>query len=300
MFFGFFERASSMGQIQEFREWFDRAPQAAWWNNVKNVIDLSPLNQSRAPTTFLAGPLPVASELAQAWGPPGFSMITLDDLRLRRDTPTDTLENINVNAILPQLNGVREVFENGARDAKFHGAVELKRLEASFSGQVVTPSPGKPVPDLPRDGFLATYYYIPMKAKDRKIPQLAGLPWTIGIRRNEVRDCDAEGNYRFEGLPQYRSDKLDVALAAQNDMQVFAVNVYRIDPKSGAITATTDLGKQAGDIKWSVDIKQEVTPIRSLVFNCEEFTLTGLYDPRFLQSLGEIIPLDARRNAEPQ
>ena len=77
--------------------------------------------------------------------------------------------------------------------------------------------------------------------------------------------------------PQAWSEaEIDLFLAAQNDMQVFAVNVYRIDPKSGAITATTDLGKQAGDIKWSVDIKQEVTPIRSLVFNCEEFTLTGL------------------------
>jgi hypothetical protein len=155
------------------------------------------------------------------------------------------------------------------------------------------------VPDLPREGFLATYSYIPIQSKDRKIPQLAGLPWTLGVRRNEIRDCDAEGRYRVEGLPQIRPDKLDVAMAAQSDMQVLAVNVYRLN-QHGAITATTDLGKQAGDIKSAVDIKQDVPPIRSLVFNCEEFSLTGLYDPRFLQSLGEVIPLDAHRNAEPQ
>src|SRR5213079_1662264 len=73
-----------------------------------------------------------------------------------------------------------------------------------------------------------------------------------------------------------------------------------VDPQSGAITATTDLGKQAADSKWMIDIKLDVQPMRSVVFNCEEFALTGLYDPRYLQSLGEIVPLDARRNAEPQ
>ena len=73
-----------------------------------------------------------------------------------------------------------------------------------------------------------------------------------------------------------------------------------MDPLSGAITATTDLGKAASDLKWSADIKSAVLPIRSLAFDCEEFSLSGLYDPRFLQTLGEVIPLDATRNAEPQ
>ncbi len=123
---------------------------------------------------------------------------------------------------------------------------------------------------------------------------------TIGIRRNEVRDCDAEGNYQFEGLPRLRADKQEGTALLQNDMQTLAVIAYRIDPQTGAITATTDLGKQAADSPWSIDFKLDVTPIRSVVFNCEEFALTGLYDPRYLQSLGEIVPLDARRNAEPQ
>ena len=83
-------------------------------------------------------------------------------------------------------------------------------------------------------------------------------------------------------------------------MQTFAVNVYRMDPASGAITATTDFGRQAEDIRWSADIKQEVPPLRSVPFDCQEFSLTGLYDPRFLQTLGEISLLDARRGAEAQ
>ena len=126
------------------------------------------------------------------------------------------------------------------------------------------------------------------------------MPWVLGIRRNEVRECDSEGNYRFEGLPQFPSDRLDGPFNATNDLQVFAVNVYRIEAGSGAIVATTDFGKQAGDIRWSADIKQEVPPLRSVPFDCQEFSLTGLYDPRFLQTLGEIMMLDARRGAEPE
>src|SRR6185295_14956873 len=56
----------------------------------------------------------------------------------------------------------------------------------------------------------------------------------------------------------------------------------------------------AGDAPWSTDIKLDVPPLRSLAFNCEEFSLTGLYDPRYLQTLSEMALIDARRDAEPQ
>src|SRR4029450_12567497 len=108
--------------------------------------------------------------------------------------------------------------------------------------------------------------------------KLRGMPWTLGVRRNEINECDAEGNYRIEGLPRIH-----------NDLQMFAITVYRIDPASGAIVAATDLGKQSGDIKIFADIKAEVTPLRSLAFNCEEFPLAGLYYPRFLQRCNVVL-----------
>ncbi len=304
--YGFYVRNSSAPTIQDYREWFTRLQRdadanvaaAQWWKQLSITIDFDPLRGSRQPSTYLAGPLPVPSELSQAWGVPGMSMITLDDMRLRRDTPADTLDAINIDAILPQLAGVRDLFAHAAADPRFVGPAELKRLDTSFVGQVVSPSPGKPVPDLPREGFLTTYYYV--ANKDKKIPLLGRYPWAIGVRRDEIRQCDAEGNYRFEAMPRLRSDRLEGTEKLQADPQLLALHVYRIDAGTGAITATTDLGKQAGDIKWSVDTREAVNPVRSLVFNCEEFTLTRLYDPRFLQTLSEVLPLDARRNAEPQ
>lgn len=306
MFYGFFQRASGMPQILGYRDWLagiqqgfeERTTGLEWWGEVRDVVNIETLNQGRLPATYLAGPLATPSELAQAWGVPGLSMITLNDLRLRRDTPTDTIDRIDIAKILPQLNAVREIFIHANDDPRFRGPTELRRLEVTISGQVLGRSPGKPVPDLPRDGFLATYYHA--ASKDKQIPMLGSLPWSLGVRRNEIRETDAEGNYFFEGLPRLRADRLEGIEKQQADLQYFDVHVYRIDAASGAIVAATDLGEQAKDVKRVIDIKQDYKPVRSVVFNCEEFTLTRLYDPRFLQTLGEVLPLDARRNAEPQ
>jgi hypothetical protein len=327
MFWGYLQHNSAMGQIVEYADWFAKLQDDPKWKtptvaatpasplrargdagvaatipllNSHALVDFEPLRQLRAPSTYLAGPLAIASELSQAFATPGLSMVTLNDLRLRRDTPNDTLASINVDAIIPQLQAVHDLFATAQRDPKFHGPEQLKQLNVDFTGQVVSASGGRPMPDLPREGFLATYSYIATRGKDRKIPQLGLLSPVLGVRRCEVRDCDADGVYRFEGLPKLRSDKLEGPAMLQNDMQVLGVLAYRVDPNTGAITGTTDLGKQADNIKWSIDIKVDVQPVRSVVFNCEEFALTGLYDPRYLQTLGEVVPLDARRNAEPQ
>lgn len=297
LFYGQYQRTLNITDIQNYREWFSKAERefnaagAQWFGAIRSAIDFEPLNQSRAAQSFIAAPLPVGSEMGQVWGVPAMSFITLDDLRLRRDTPNDTIDQVNVERILPQLRAIRELFWRAWNDPEFVGPVDLKRNRNQVKGQVVSPASGRPVPDLPREGFLATYYYATGTA--RKQPQHRPIPWTLGIRRSEIRDCDAEGNYQFEGLT-----RIDVNYA--KEYYSLAIEVFRIDPNSGAINACTDLGKQAGDIKLYADLRQDLIPIRSLVFNCEEFTLVGLYDPRFLQSLGDIVMLDARRNAEPQ
>lgn len=306
--FGYFQRAANgaMGEVSPFTQWMlergedfaNHVAGSGWWGKVSGEIDLGPLRGLRSANSFLAGPLPVGSEMAFGWGVPGLSMVTLDDLRLRRDTPTDTVDRIDVGVVVGELNGVRDLFANAWSDPAFRGQGRVRQLNAGFTGQVVSASAGRPVPDLPREGFLATYSYILNGAVDQKIPPLGAMPWVLGIRRTEVQACDSLGEYRFEGLPQFPSDVLVGPFNATNDMQTFAVNVYRVDPSSGEITATTDYGRQAEDIKWSADIKQEVPPLRSLPFDCEEYSLSGLYDPRFLQTLGAVSVLDARRGAE--
>jgi ABC-type antimicrobial peptide transport system permease subunit len=297
MYWGRFLGLSNISQIQDYRDWLSRSernfkeakPGSEWWGSVQNLIDLEPLNAARTPASFLCAPSAVASELCQAWGVPGFSMVTLDDLRLRRDTPTDLLANLKVDKIVAQLEAVQTVLWHAWDDPKFIGQPDLKWQRTGFTGQVVTTAAGRPVPDLPQNNYLVTYWSVPDMTS--KIPKVKPLPWTMGVRRNEVVVTDAEGNYRIEGIARLGDPNLAWALAAE---------AFKVTPNTGIITGATDLGRQAADIKFYIDLKTDLEPWRCVVFPCEEITLCGIYDPRFLQSLGELILLDARRNAEPQ
>ncbi len=293
MYWGRWAWQSSITQIQEHREWFEKQvdlvkkgdPSAAWFIPLEKIITFEPLKLTRTPLTYLAAPIALPTEMGMAWGVPAFSMTTLEDYRPRRDTPNDTLANLNVPVVAAQAVAVHTLMRVAWDDPKFLGGPEYRRNTNEFQGQVVSTAAGKPIPDLPREGFLATYMYIPGA---RKIPQIRWLPYAVGVRRIEVVDSDAEGRYFFDGLPRLA------------DLKQLLVKVYRPKPGTGEIIASTDLGKQAGDIKQNVNLDQQVTPVKSVVFNSQEFTLTGLYDPRFLQGLAEVQLMDARRNAEPQ
>lgn len=289
---GQFARAIGVSQIQDLREWFDGLlprkdrPGAEWFTPLANYITFEPLSQTRTALTYLGTPLALPTELGIPWGTPAMTFATLEDLRVFRDTPNDTLANCNLKNIYPQARALETLLRQAFDAPKFVAGQDIRRYYNAFVGQVVSSASGRPIPDLPREGFLATYYYTPGV---RKIPQLRWNYPAMGMRRNEVRDCDAEGNYFFEGLPRNFWEQYPIA-----------VKVYREDPVTGAINACTDLGKQAGDIQLVVDTNADVNPVRSLVFTCEEFSLLGLYDPRFLQALGEVQLMDARRNADPQ
>ncbi|HEV2292736.1 MAG TPA: ABC transporter permease [Tepidisphaeraceae bacterium] len=304
LYWGWFQRTPGINQIQDHRDWFAQRnrelaannPDAAWLASIKRIVDFSTLSGAEAPQSYLAASMPIGSEMCQAWGIPGISMITLDDPRLPRDTPTDTPQRVQLSKIYPQLEATWLLFRRAWSDPTFKGQPEHKWMRGEFRGQVVGTAVGRPVPDLPRGGFLATYYYA--KSEIKKIPELRGpehVPYTLGIRRSEVRDCDAEGRYRFEGIPR-------LAHSSKPELLMFAIRAYRVAPDTGEITGCSDLGRQSTDLKLYADLEKTVIPdpFRTVVFACEAFTLVGLYDPRFLQTLSDVILLDARRNAEPQ
>jgi ABC-type antimicrobial peptide transport system permease subunit len=305
---------ASTGLIQNYRDWFiqlDRdtkikdaakpeelakRDKAKWYADLKGLFDVGSVTEGREPPSWAMQSFNNLTELAPAWGVPGFCIITTEDLRLRRDTPGDTLANLNLKPILQQLGATREVIMRAWSEFKqdasgktvpaFYSQQDYRLQRNGFEGQVVSPASGRPIPDLPREGFIATYYYTDQQ---RKIPKFRWVPWMNGVRRSEVAETDTEGRYRFEGLPRHRAE-----------LCTLGVEVYQTAPDTGVIIGSTDVGKQAGDIKIYADIRQDLDPLRSVVFKCTEYTLVGLYDPRFLQALGEMTPLDARRNAEPQ
>ena len=295
MYRGNLREASNISQIQDYRDWFNRLkddaakgkPESQWFNGINRVFDMEPLSNSQAPQTWLAAPMAIGTELCQFWGVPGFSLVTLDDLRLRRDTPVDTIENLDLKAIEPQLQAASLLLTKAWDDPKFKGPVELKWQRTVMRGQVVSPSPWQPVPSLPREGFVAAWYHV---GGVRKIPSIRWLPYTMAVRRTEVIPCDAAGNWIVEGLPR----------TTDWSWKFINVQVYQIEPGTGAISWVSDLGRQMAGMSHTFDVEADNDAMRNPVFRCMEASLLGLIDPRFLQDLGELIPLDARRNAEPQ
>lgn len=294
---GRFAHNSTVADIQHYSEWFTTAqqrydngqPNYGWFRDVEGSMDLSPLSNALSPTSWMPGTQSIPSELGQAWGLPSMSFISLDDLRPYRDTPADTFDKIrSVRSIVEQLNAVRVLLWHAISDPNFSNNADHKPSRITLSGQVVSPSPGQPVPDLPRGGFLATY--VNVTRDDLRIPSIRWEDFCIGTRRTEVVAADADGNYRFEAMWRLASDQ-----------QLVAINCFQIEPGTGRVTACTDLGTQAGDIQiYANYLNRDPDPLRSLVFDCAEFSLAGLYDPRYLQDLNDVLPLDARRNADPQ
>lgn len=293
MMYGGWQRTSNLNQVQNFRDWFRKQEAAkgdTWWSAVKGAVETGAISQTRSPQSWMPVLVAVGSEPGQSWGVPAFTFMTMDDPRARRDTPADTLDRLNTSRIYAHLRVVATVMTQALNDPQFRGEQEFKWQTRDVRGMVVSPAQGRPVPDLPREGFMATYF---PAAGGRAIPQVRPMPQVVGLRRTEMAPTNALGEYQFEGLSR---------LTAGNALQMvdIAVQVYRFD-EFGRVTGSSDLGKQSGDIKWAVNLRNEQTsPLRSLVFDCEGFSLFGLYDPRFLQDLNEVIPLDARRNATPQ
>ena len=299
MTWGHHLRADAVKEFTLWREWYNSQEKnkARWLDDVRGVLDMEPVSGTLAKQSYLCASMPIQTEPALAWGVPGFALITLEDMRLRRDTPMDLLVERdgrivtpNVGAILPQLAAVKAMLTAAGGDPDLKCGTDTKwARNILVEGQVVSPAVGRPVPDLPRDGFIATFYY----AAAKKAPQLQNLPYTIGMRKFDVVPTDAEGNYRFEGLSTLQTSN------ESKLMTPLAIEVYKLAP-DGSIVACSDLGKQSGDVKVFADVKNTLDPVRSLAFNCEEFTVVGLYDPRFLQDLNELTILDQRRNADPQ
>ncbi len=297
MDYGDFAHSNTIGQIQHYSEWFTNAkqkyedgqPNFGWYHEVAGAVDLAPLSNALAPASWMPGTQAIPTEMGQAWGMPSLSFISLDDLRLYRDTPADTVDKIvSFRSVLQQLNAVRALLWNAIKDPKFTGNEDHKPSRITLTGQVVSPSPGQPVPDLPRGGFFASC--VPVSRDDVRIPDIRWENYCIGTRRTQVVPTDADGNYRFEGMWRLNPDQ-----------QCVAINAFDIQPATGVVTACTTLGSQSDDVQVYANYQdRDPDPVRSLVFNCAEFSLAGLYDPRFLQDLNDVEMLDARRNADPQ
>lgn len=182
MYWGRMTGQGTTRELQTHKEWFESVvgsknrPGADWFPALAKVIDFDSLTFTRSALSYLNAPIASPAEMGYAWGIPAMTMATFEDLRLRRDTPTDTLANLQVENLLPQASAVHALLRQAFDAPKFIGEPENRRYTNEFHGQVVSTASGRPVPDLPREGFLASYLYI---NNTRKIPGVAWQSYAI-------------------------------------------------------------------------------------------------------------------------
>ena len=78
MNFGRFAHSSTVADIQHYSEWFTSAQQKyddgqanyGWFREVDGKVDLTPLSNALAPTSWMPGSQSIPSEMGQAWGMP--------------------------------------------------------------------------------------------------------------------------------------------------------------------------------------------------------------------------------------
>src|SRR5690606_32614278 len=157
---------SSVGLIQNYRDWFisldrfskskkpEEVAAVQWYKDLNGRFDVGSVTEGREPPSWAMNAFNNCTELAAAWGVPGFSIATSEDLRLRRDTPADTIENLNFAPIVTQLKAAREVLIrawgeykvlNGKTVPAFYSQQDYRMQRNGFEGMVVSPASGRPI-----------------------------------------------------------------------------------------------------------------------------------------------------------
>ena len=311
-----------------------KRPKLLWPEHVRGAVDLTPVTGTDAPGSYLVGNLALFSAPAQSFGVAGITWATLDAQRLRADTPSDTAAKLDWARLGPQVEAVfvllkqmaappgaeglldtdregesaaaaeiadaldwdgliAEADEETLADlAKLAGAVRFKPLTKirakwqQIRGTIVDQSPGEPVPRLPMPGYL-TALVCGNASNGRTGPSFSPVG---GIRCQEFRFTGTDGQFRFEGFPG----------RVHRRRRRYHVQSYRL-AKDGRIIRAINVLKAGKGVRLTVDVgAHRPKPLRATVFTCDELTLLGLFDPRFLVNLPSGQVRDAERSSVPQ
>lgn len=220
------------------------------------------------------------SEPATLAGLPALTFATADDARLRVDTPADTPDRVDLDAVAVQVRTLAALLPNLLR---YDGKVLTKQLPNQFvklQGRVVTLDPKTSyIPDKPLPGAL-------VEVKAFNSPKLQ-----VGLRAEPRAIADASGHFEFDGLTH---------IAANSRLGVPAVEAYVIDATTGNVVYANDRSSaRVNDYPSTIALDEPVKNLAVVLFPCESVTLYGMTDPLSYLRLFEAHVFDAGTNSPP-
>ncbi len=215
-------------------------------------------------------------DAATAGGVLRLLFVTTEDMRPYVDTPLDTLDRVDLPNVAPQVAMLEYLLDKALQDPDLIVSSKLDHTYKDFDGLVAIKSPGESKLDLGVAGAVVL------------MRPIAYWLRPIGMRDGIVRITDAEGRFWFESI-----------MGRDARWMPMRFEPYVIDD-AGQVVMAMHRGRNAEILAAHWDRGGDATNWKGSMFDCVQVPIFGLHDPRYLEDLGAIIPLEAARGDEPR
>jgi hypothetical protein len=265
-----------------------------WPDSEMAAVNLAPFEGLATADAQTVGYVGTLTSPASGFAVPAVTWATLDAPRPRVDTPGDRAENLDWSRLDPQIRATFTLLRALASDPSFaEDASPVSTRWSRVRGVVLDVSPGIPVPRLPMVGYivtLATGYARPEQVVLH--PYYKPVP---GIRRLEFRFTGSDGRFLFEFLPV--SNLVHRSPSWCN----VCMQAYKL-AEDGRIVRAIDYRRTGRGVRLSTTIRDgyKTNGLRGVAFTCQEISVLGLRDARFLLPLAAVGLFDARSLSTPK
>lgn len=247
---------------------------------------------------FIPGKIALDAEAITLAGGRGISFVSTEDARILVDTPLDTPEKVNVANLSEQTRLLACLYSHMLNDTNNPNAVDVTRFpitEAStfgrltlqggfarLTGQVLILNLQKGY--IPNDPVPNSLVCVRHTALNKTL---------MGVRGNMISMVDSDAKFSFPGiapLTTYGGVRRDTLLAA-----------YRLDPDSGEITYSPDMGTFGADFyPTNIQMTSGLKDVPIVVFKCRATSIFDLIDPQSLRMLPQIDVYEGDSNGRPR
>ncbi|MFW6107605.1 MAG: FtsX-like permease family protein, partial [bacterium] len=276
----------------EERQKAERKSRQLWPEHLRRAVDLSAVTSNDSLDSFVVGNLSLPSSPCPSFGLPATTWTTLDAQRLRVDTPWDRPDRVRWDRLGPQVDAAFFLLETLAHDEEFDpptASDHARKVHPKWSrvaGIIVDQATGEPVPRLPMGGHLCTL--VPRSGWSGALT--AQFAPVAGVRRLEFTRNGLDGRFLFDAIPGQR----------QGAYRRYNLQAYRLAP-DGRIIRSIDVQMEEMGVRLNTDLSsRHPQSVRAVTFPCEEVTVLGLFDTRFLLNLNSTELLDAERASAPK
>ncbi len=220
--------------------------------------------------SYVPANIALDSGLAMLSGTPAISLVTVNDIRNRIDTPLDSPEKVNFKNLSRQVRFLKSLIRKALNDPHLlpESQMQLKDVLCTLKGRIVTFNPRKSfVPDDPVNGAVVF---------------IEGYGIKTGVRSSFYELTGEDGTFTISRL-------------AGGSVQVEA---YGIDPENGEIILAPDRGSN-GDENYpmTAGIDWKLKNHMIVLFPCICTDIYDLIDPRCLTQFSKITIFDATNSA---